>query len=156
MSRRYDDDENDTPRTQASVTLPTDQFDQFLSRLIGLPNGAHVQPKVVQAMDFYGNTTSYMVQTVKTDEGPTFFITQVNATGSVRYILPPNVVAMMDRQREATVTQVRRRHGKRLAEERKNDGTLPTFTPEMRAKGMETRRKNAAKRAARRSKKGGR
>jgi len=60
------------------MTLPTDQFDKLLSRLIGLPNGAHTQPTVVQAVDFYGNTTSYMVQTVKTEEGPTVFLTQVN------------------------------------------------------------------------------
>ncbi len=102
--------------------LPTDQFDKLLSRLIGLPNGAHTQPTVVQAVDFYGNTTSYMVQTARTEEGPTVFLTQVNAT-----------------------TQIRRRHGKRLAEER--GGTFGGFTPEMRAKGLETRRRKAAAKA---------
>lgn len=126
--------------------LPADQFDKLLSRLIGLPNGAHTQPSVVQDVDFYGNTTSYMVQTVKTEDGPTVFVTQVNAAGSVRYILPPNVLRLIDRQRDTTTTQIRRRHGRRLAEERAANGTAPTFTPEMRRKALETRKRNAARR----------
>lgn len=132
-----------------TTTLPTDQFDKLLSRLIGLPNGAHTQPSVVQALDFYGNVTSYMVQTVKTDEGPNVFVTQVNAAGSARFILPPSVIRLMDRQRDTTTTQIRRRHGKRLAEERGSSGTV--FTPEMRAKGQETRRRKAAERAKRKA-----
>lgn len=133
---------------EASVVLPTDQFDKMLSRLIGLPNGAHTQPTVVQAVDFYGNTTSYMVQTVKTEEGPTVFVTQVNAIGSARFILPPSVVRLIDRQRDTTTTQIRRRHGRRLAEER---GAGFVFTPEMRAKALAARRAKAAKRAARKA-----
>ena len=134
-----------------SDTLPTDIFDKLLSRLIGLPNGGHTQPSVVQAIDFYGNTTSYMVQTVKTEEGPTAFVTQVNAAGSVRYILPSAVLRLIDRQRETTTTQIRRRHGRRLAEERAASGQVVTFTPEMRAKALETRRKKAAARRQRKA-----
>lgn len=134
--------------SEQSAVLPTDQFDKMLSRLIGLPNGAHTQPTVVQAVDFYGNTTSYMVQTVKTEDGPTVFVTQVNAIGSARFILPPPVVRLMDRQRDTTTTQIRRRHGKRLAEER---GPSAGFTPEMRAKALATRKRNAAARRARKA-----
>ena len=137
--------------SESSSILPTDQFDRVLSRLIGLPNGAHTQPTVVQNLDFYGNTTSYMVQTVKTDEGATVFITQVNASGSARFILPPAVIRLMDRQRDTTTTQVRRRHGKRLAEERGTVGTQ-VFTEEMREKARVTRTKNAAARKARKAK----
>jgi hypothetical protein len=123
-------------------TLPIDQFDKLLSRLTGLPNGAHTQPSVVQDVDFYGNTTSYMVQTVRTESGPTIFVTQVNAAGSSRFILPPAVVRTIDRQKDATTTQIRRRHGIRLAEER---GASP-FTPEMREKARAARVRNALKR----------
>jgi hypothetical protein len=49
----------------------------------------------VQHIDFYGNTTSFMIQTVRTDEGVTAFVTQVNAQGSVRYILPCGVLAVL-------------------------------------------------------------
>lgn len=112
---------------EVTERLPTDPFDKLLSRLIGLPNGAHTQPSVVQAMDFYGHTTSFMIQTVKTDEGVTAFVTQVNAQGSVRYILPQHVLATIDRQRAALTTKIRRRHGKRIAEERKAAGIQPGF-----------------------------
>jgi len=133
----------------SSPLLPTDQFDKLLSRLIGLPNGAHTQPSVVQDIDYYGNTTSYMVQTVKSEEGSTVFVTQVNATGSQRYILPPKVLTVIDRQRDSNTTQVRRRHGKRLAEERAANGVVPTFTPEMRRKALATRKRNAQKKVRR-------
>lgn len=104
-----------------------DPFDRLLSDLIGLPNGAHSKPTVVQAIDFYGHSTSYMIQTVKTDEGTTAFVTQVNAQGSVRYVLPQKVLATIDRQRAALTTKLRRRHGRRIAEERAAQGIEPAF-----------------------------
>jgi len=142
---------------QSSPVLPTDQFDKLLSKLIGLPNGSHVQPTVVQSVDYYGNVTSYMVQTVKTDEGPHVFLAVVNAQGSQRFILPPSVMRLIDRQRDTTTSLVRRRHGKRLAEERKANGAGgPVFTAEMREKARQTRMANAAKRRAQRAKKAAR
>jgi len=135
----------------SNANLPTDAFDKALSRLTGLPDGAHTQPAVVQAMDFYGNVTSFMVQTVKWDEGNTVFITQVNADGSARFMLPPKVMTTLLRQQDAVSTMIRRRHGKRLAESLRASGRQVVFTPEMRAKGMETRRAKAAKRQARKA-----
>jgi len=132
------------------TALPTDAFDRTLAQLIGLPNGAHTDPTVVQAQDFYGNTTAYIVQTVKWDEGDTTFVTVVNAEGSRRFILPPTVLRTIDRQREAALTKVRRRHGKRLADERLKAGVVPGFTAEQREKALKARRANARKRAARR------
>src|SRR3990167_6026792 len=125
---------------EQNQALPTDAFDKALSQLIGLPNGAHTQPAVVQAVDFYGNVTSFMVQTVKWDEGHTVFVTQVNADGSARYVLPPKVLTTLMRQQDAVSHMIRRRHGKRLAETRKAEGRQPVFTPEMRAKGLATRK----------------
>ncbi len=125
---------------KATVALPSDTFDKLLSSLLGLPNGAHTQPAVVQSIDFYGNTTAFMIQTVRTDEGVTAFVTQVNATGSVRYIMPQNVLATIDRQRAALTHKIRRRHGKRIAEERKAAGLKPGFMM-AGAAGMPTKKK---------------
>lgn len=111
----------------------TDPFDRMLSDMMGLPNGAHTQPTVIQAIDFYGNITSYMIQTVRTEEGVTAFVTQVNAAGSVRYILPQKVLATLDRQRDAITTKLRRRHGRRIAEERAAAGIKPGFMRKKRA-----------------------
>jgi hypothetical protein len=112
---------------QVTAARTSDPFDKLLSSMVGLPNGAHTQPAVVQAIDFYGNTTSFMIQTVRTDEGVTAFVTQVNAQGSQRYILPQHVLMVLDRQRAAITTKIRRRHGKRIAEERKAAGKQPGF-----------------------------
>ena len=119
---------------KVTASRPSDSFDNLLSRMIGLPNGAHTQPAVVQSIDFYGNATSFMIQTVRTDEGVTSFVTQVNAQGSVRTILPQNVLAAIDRQRAAITTKIRRRHGRRLAEERKAAGIEPGFLKKKRGR----------------------
>lgn len=116
-----------TTEHKVTAALPSDAFDKLLSRTMGLPNGAHTQPAVVQSIDFYGNTTAFMIQTVRTDEGMTAYVTQVNAQGSVRYILPSHVLACIDRQRAALTTRIRRRNGRRIAEERKAAGKKPGF-----------------------------
>lgn len=121
------EDNGNAREHKATVSLPSDPFDKALSRLIGLPNGAHTAPAVVQAIDFYGNTTSFMVQCVRTDEGVTAFVTQVNAQGYARSTLPASVLAVIDRQRASITTKLRRRHGKRIAEERKAAGIKPGF-----------------------------
>jgi hypothetical protein len=125
---------------ERSKILPTDPFDIALHEKMGLTNGAHSHQHTVQTIDPYGNSTTHIVQTVKTEIGEWVFLQQADAQGLRRFILPPKVLALIDRQRDYTVTLVRRRHGRRLAEERGNP-----FTPEMRAKARETRRRNAAR-----------
>lgn len=118
----------------ATQARTSDPFDRLLSDMIGLPNGAHTQPSVVQAIDFYGNATSYMIQTVRTEEGVTSFVTQVNASGSVRFILPQSVMLTIDRQRASVSKKIRSRHGKRIAEERAARGEQPGFMKASRKK----------------------
>ena len=124
-----------------------------LNSLLGHPDGAHTGAAVVQAVDFYGKATQYIMQTVKWAEGTSVFITQVNSEGSARFVLPPKVVALLLRQQDAVTTIVRRRHGQRLAEAAKANGRgrVGGFTPEMRKKAAATRRAKAAKRAARKA-----
>lgn len=112
---------------QVSAARTSDPFDRMLSDMSGLPNGAHTKPTVVQAIDFYGNSTQYIVQTVRTDETITAFVTLVNSAGSVRTILPETVLATIDRQRVSISKKIRRRNGKRIAEERMAAGIQPGF-----------------------------
>lgn len=115
------------PEHKVTAARAADPFDKMLSGLIGLPNGAHTKPAVVQHIDFYGNATTFIVQTVRTDETVTAFVTQVSSNGAVRSILPGAVLAVIDRQRESITTKLRRRNGKRIAEERKLAGKTPGF-----------------------------
>ena len=144
---------SETP--ERSKILPTDPFELALSNLIGLPNGAHTDPSVVQALDFYGNLSRYIVQTVKWEEGHTVFVTLVNTNGqpAVNVMLPPAVMKTINRQLDSVTTIVRRRHGRRLAEQRAAEGHTAVFTPAMRAKALATRKAKAAKRRARRARK---
>lgn len=118
---------NQTREHKVTAARTQDPFDRMLSAMVGLPNGAHTKPAVVQAIDFYGNATSYMVQTVRTDENITAFVTQVNAAGSVRTILPAAVLSVIDRQRASITAKLRRRNGRRIAEERAAAGIKPGF-----------------------------
>lgn len=104
-----------------------DPFDRLLDSMIGLPGGAHTKLAAVQYRDFYGTSTVYNIQSVKTEEGVTTFVTQSDASGSVRYILPTKVLAAIDRQRKSLTRQVRSRHATRLAEERAAQGIKPGF-----------------------------
>lgn len=122
-----DDSGYNRPEHKVTAGRSSDPFDKMLAGLIGLPNGAHTKPAVVQSIDFYGNATTYIVQTVRTDESVTAFVTQVSAQGSVRTILPSAVLAVLDRQRDSITKTLRRRHGKRIAEERKLAGIQPGF-----------------------------
>ena len=129
-----EDQGNSTREHKVTKAITSDPFDKLLSSMIGLPNGAHVQPTVVQHIDFYGHSTQYIIQSVRTDEGVTTFVTQVDAEGSKRYILPLSVLNTIDRQRDSLTTKIRRRHGKRIAEERAARGEKPGFMQTKRRK----------------------
>ena len=143
------------PDDRRSEILPTDPFELALAEKMGQQDGAHTQPATVQDIDFYGNVTTYILQTVRGVKGTTAFMTQVNAGGSARYVLPPKVLALIARQQEAVTTILRRRHGRRLAETARLEGRQVSFTPEQRRKALATRKAKAAARQARRAKKGG-
>jgi hypothetical protein len=132
-------------RDPRSSLLPSDPFDQTLDRLLGLPNGAHTQAAVVQAADYYGNSTAYMVQSVRWDEGVTVFVTVVNAGGAARFMLPPSVSAVITRQRDTLSTRIRQQHGRRIAAERKAAGLAPAFmtNPGPGGRRTATRRKKS-------------
>lgn len=112
---------------KVTASRTQDQFDRMLDSLIGLPNGAHTKLSAVQHRDFYGHTTTYNIQSVKTEDGVTTFVWQSDADGLVRFILPTKVLASIDRQRKSLTKQVRSRHGKRIAEERMAAGIKPGF-----------------------------
>lgn len=114
-------------RHEPSGLLPRDAFSKAFAELSGHPGGAHTQPTVVKLVDAYGNATDYIVQTVKWAQGETVFVTIVEADATKRVMLPPKVLDTIVRQREAVQTTVRRRHGRRIAAERKAQGLQPGF-----------------------------
>jgi len=115
-------------------TLPTDSFNRNFAALCGHPGGGQTAPAAVKVTDFYGNSTDFIVQTVKWDGGETVFLTIVDEEGPAkRIMLPPKVLATIQRQRDSVQLQVRKRNGKRIAEERKAQGIEPAFLKKARA-----------------------
>jgi hypothetical protein len=147
----------DDPRYQPSGLLPTDIFDKTLSDLAGLPNGANTNDTIVREVDDYGNSTTFIIRTIRWDKGNTVFIEQTSARRSDRFILPPKVTAVIARQAEAVSAMIKRRHGKRLAEERKAAGEdlgAALRDPKVRAKALASRKKKAAERRKRKEARG--
>jgi hypothetical protein len=148
--RRPTDDQD-----KRSPLLPRDEFDVLLKELSGHPDGATTAPTLVAFVDDYGKTRRYTVQTVKWAKGTTVFVEATSSDRHDRYVLPPQVIRAILRQQDTATSIVRRRHGRRLAEDRKAAGVVPTFTPEARRKALATRRARAKARRARKARKAG-
>jgi len=75
-----------------------------------------------------GGTQLYVVQTYRQKEqGDTIFLEHVSETGTVRLVIPPQVAAVIARQREQLTAKTRSKAAKAVAQERKERGELPAF-----------------------------
>ena len=98
-------------------------FDRVLSGLHGIPDVTHTQPSTVRAVDFIGTSQTFIITTYRMrEQGDTIFLEMVSGEGSMRVVLPPQVADAIARQREALTVKVRRKIGKRIAEDRKARG----------------------------------
>lgn len=106
--------------------LPSDAFSFELGRVLNNPSETHTRESTITARDFYGNTASYIVQTVRTeDSGDTVFIQRISQAGSWREVLPPTVIAAIVRQRDQLSTKNRRRGAQRAQVTLAQKGILP-------------------------------
>jgi hypothetical protein len=86
-----------------------------------------------------GGVETFLVRTYRQkDVGDTIFLEHVSASGAIRIVLPPKVAACIASQRDRLTTTVRRKHSKRIAQERKAAGIQPAF---MKTKGAAKREK---------------
>lgn len=116
------------PETRQSL------FDRRLGALFGLPDVLSTQPTTIQvAQPLKGDAQTFIVQTYRMKDGQkgksgdTVFLQYVDAEGSVRIVLPPEVTAVIARQRDSLTSQSRRRGAKAAADDRKARGIEPGF-----------------------------
>jgi hypothetical protein len=104
-------------------------YDKQLSALKGLPDCVEVRPTTMRVVaPLIGASQTFIVQTVRqAEKGDHVFLEVVDATGTVRIVLPPQVANAIARQRESLTTRVRSKVAKRVAQERKDRGELPGF-----------------------------
>jgi hypothetical protein len=82
----------------------------------------HVDPLV-------GNVATFLIESIRTEEGDYAFVEVATKDGNVRVVLPPKVTNALARQRDALTKKVRKRIGRELgisqAAERKAQGIEP-------------------------------
>jgi hypothetical protein len=118
-----------------------DPFDRTIGALHGLPDVTSTKTSVTRVVPPFGvgGTQLYVVQTYRQKEqGDTIFLEHVSETGTVRLVIPPQVSAVIARQREQLTAKTRSRAAKAAAQDRKQRGEIPAFLKSKRkAKGEE-------------------
>jgi len=107
-----------------------DAFDRAIGVLHGLPDvsQSNVAVRRVVPLLGVGGTELYVVQTYRQkDQGDTIFLEHVSETGTVRLVIPPQVSAVIARQREQLTAKTRSKAAKAVAQARKERGEVPAF-----------------------------
>ncbi len=123
-----------------------DNFDRTLGQLQDLPDVTFTQSATVHTTTpIVGHQVTTMIRTCRqAGAGDTVFVEVISREGAFRYVLAPKVSEAIARQRESLHTMVRRKHGRRIAAERKKAGLVPGFMANP-GKGKARRRKAGAK-----------
>ena len=107
-----------------------DAFDRTIGLLHGLPDVTEVKTSVTRVVPPFGvgGTQLYVVQTYRQrEQGDTIFLEHVSETGTVRLVIPPQVSAVIARQREQLTAKTRSKAAKAVAQGRKERGEIPAF-----------------------------
>ncbi len=107
-----------------------DAFDRTIGLLHGLPDVTEVKTSVTRVVPPFGvgGTQLYVVQTYRQKEqGDTIFLEHVSETGTVRLVIPPQVSAVIARQREQLTAKTRSKAAKAVVQERQERGEIPAF-----------------------------
>jgi hypothetical protein len=107
-----------------------DAFDRTIGALHGLPDVTSIKAAVMRVVPPFGvgGSQLYVVQTYRQREvGDTIFLEHVSETGTVRLVIPPQVSAVIARQRDQLTAKTRSKAAKAVAQERKKRGEIPAF-----------------------------
>jgi hypothetical protein len=119
-----------------AVVKQSDKFDRAISALVGLPGVTQTTATTVRTTSpLAGGAQTFIVQTFRqrdrdVEDLPskfTVFLEHVDDSGCVRLVIPPDVVKVIVRQREALNDRARKRSAKRVAADRKARGIRPAF-----------------------------
>jgi len=104
-----------------------DTFDRVIGMLHDLPDVTTSRPStVVSVTPMLGRAQTFIVQTYRQREvGDFIFVQHIDGSGGARFVIPPSASEAIARQRETLGLTVRRKVGRRVAEERKARGERP-------------------------------
>lgn len=106
-----------------------DPFDRQLGALIDLPDVVKAGPVVKRTVPPFGvgGTTIHVVQTIRQGNQHTVFLEVVDAEGTKRIVIPPDVADTLERQRETCSKLLRKKLARQQAADRKARGIVPGF-----------------------------
>ncbi len=119
-------------------TLPTDLFSRRLRELTHNP-GAVRATSTIQTADFYGNAETWVVDTFRVDGGEEVLVQRISSAGGLQLVLPPQVTAAINRQRERAVT-VNRKRAARSAVATKRAAGIPVGNAEALRRARKAKR----------------
>jgi len=100
-------------------------FDRMRGMIDGTPGFQKASTTVNSVIPLAGFVSTYVVETIRTDEMWAGFIQAITEDGTIRMYLPESVMKTLWRQKDQVITKGRKSRGKRQAEERKAEGFVP-------------------------------
>lgn len=101
--------------------LPADHFSRRRRELADNPGAVHTTGAVTRT-DVYGNVEDWLLETFRADGVETVFMRVNDRDGGRRVMLPPEVAALLYRQREQLVAKGRRRAARKAVETKRAKG----------------------------------
>jgi hypothetical protein len=103
------------------------KFDRTVAGLQGGNNLAAKATTIEHIDPIVGESETYIIQTIRDQEGDHVIVKFVDKDGVKRLILPPAVVGTIVRQRDGLTARSRSNAAKATAKARKDRGELPGF-----------------------------
>lgn len=113
----------------SSGKMPS-MFDRLMGQLDGLNEVTKSREATITTVNplGVGGITTTIIQTIRHRElGDYIFVQTVSGEAPIRLVIPPAAAAAIARQRDSLLTTIRKKHGRRIAEERKAQGLQPGF-----------------------------
>lgn len=124
--------------------LPTDEYSRDLARLKGHPD-AFETTSTTERADFYGNHEAWVVKTIRINGEATVFMIRTSASGQLRMVIPPDITAVIARQRDTITDKSRRRGAIKAAATREALGIKPNVDALAKARKARAEKKGKAK-----------
>lgn len=100
-------------------------FDRKRGMMEGLPGFQANKTMVRDVTQLAGMVSTYVIETVRTQEEWALFLEAITEEGTVRMFVPDKVLRAIYRHRDAIIAKGRKIRAKQVAAERKAAGVIP-------------------------------
>ena len=101
------------------------QFNTLREHFDGSPELLRRRSTVVDSMVFTGETTSYIIETMRNQEGSVVFLQIIGANGGEQLVLPSKVVTALYAQQKSITDTLKSNRARKAAQTRKERGVVP-------------------------------